>query len=416
MGEPRLFVGVDWGSETHQVHVMQSDGESVGERAVRHEGAAIQDLCGWLAQLAVEPAQVGIAIETPRGPVVEALLERGFSVYSINPKQLDRFRDRFTVAGAKDDRRDALVLASSLRTDRHAFRLLQVDDALVIELREWSRMLEEQQEERQRLMSRIRDQLWRYYPQMSKLGDLDDEWVLAVWEMAPTPARVKHLRRTKIEDLLKSHRIRRIDADEVLRILKEPPLHVARGTTEAASAHIERLVARLRLLNQHRRESEKRLDELCDKLGESTKTDGAEGQKSEQRDVEILRSLPGVGRIVLATLLAEATRPLQERDYHALRSLCGVAPVTQQSGKSRVVMMRYACCKRLRNAVYHWARIAMQRDPVSRAKYKQLRARGQTHGRALRAVADRLLGVACVMLRKQTSFDHQRQSTPAAAA
>ena len=190
MGEPRLFVGVDWGSETHQVHVMQSDGESVGERAVRHEGAAIQDLCGWLAQLAVEPAQVGIAIETPRGPVVEALLERGFSVYSINPKQLDRFRDRFTVAGAKDDRRDALVLASSLRTDRHAFRLLQVDDALVIELREWSRMLEEQQEERQRLMSRIRDQLWRYYPQMLKLGDLDDEWVLAVWEMAPTPARL----------------------------------------------------------------------------------------------------------------------------------------------------------------------------------------------------------------------------------
>jgi hypothetical protein len=42
-----------------------------------------------------------VAIEMTQGPVVEALLERGFCVYGINPKQLDRFRDRFTVAGAK---------------------------------------------------------------------------------------------------------------------------------------------------------------------------------------------------------------------------------------------------------------------------------------------------------------------------
>jgi transposase len=49
------------------------------------------------------------------------------------------------------------------------------------------------------------------------------------------------------------------------------------------------------------------------------------GQSPEQRDVTILRSLPEVGRIVLATLLAEACEPLRARDYHALRSLCGVA-------------------------------------------------------------------------------------------
>ena len=61
------------------------------------------------------------------------------AVFAINPKQLDRFRDRFTVAGAKDDRRDAHVLGDSLRTDRRAFRLLAVDDPTIIELREWSR-------------------------------------------------------------------------------------------------------------------------------------------------------------------------------------------------------------------------------------------------------------------------------------
>ena len=121
--------------------------------------------------------------------------------------------------------------------------------------------------------------------------------------------------------------------------------------------------------------------------------------------MEILSSLPGVGRIVLATLLAEAHDPLRRRDYQALRCLSGVAPVTKRSGKSLIVIRRLAAHNRLQDAVYHWAGVAIQRDPVSKAKYAALRARGHGHARALRGVADRLLGVACAMLENQTTFD-----------
>jgi transposase len=123
------------------------------------------------------------------------------------------------------------------------------------------------------------------------------------------------------------------------------------------------------------------------------------------RDAEILASLPGVGRIVLATLLAEAWEALQRRDYAALRSLTGVAPVTKRSGKSLIVIPRQACQQRLSNAMYHWARVAVQRDRTRRAKYAALRARGYSHGRALRSVADRLLNVACAMLKTGTTFN-----------
>ena len=119
----------------------------------------------------------------------------------------------------------------------------------------------------------------------------------------------------------------------------------------------------------------------------------------------ILRSLPGLGRIVLATLLAEAWQALQRRDYHALRCWSGVAPVTKRSGKSRLVFRRYACHPRLREAIYHWARRAVQLDATTKAKYASLRARGHTHARALRQVADRLLAIACAMLANQTLFD-----------
>ena len=116
--------------------------------------------------------------------------------------------------------------------------------------------------------------------------------------------------------------------------------------------------------------------------------------------------------MVLATLLSEAHDPLQRRDYHALRNLAGAAPITRQSGKSRIVMMRRSRNRRLGNAMYHWAMIAIYRDPRSRTKYDSLRERGHKHARALRSVADRLLAVACAMLRDQTVYDPRRLTGP----
>ena len=144
-----------------------------------------------------------------------------------------------------------------------------------------------------------------------------------------------------------------------------------------------------------------------------TSSDEAEPGQMKQRDVEILASLAGVGRIVLATLLAEGSDPLQRRDYSALRCLAGVAPVSRRSGKSWIVLRRYACNPRLANAMYHWARVATQLDPTSRAKYAALRSRGHNHARALRSVADRLLNVACAMLRDGTTFNPSRQQKTA---
>lgn len=62
----------------------------------------------------------------PHGPVVDALLDCDFAIHAINPKQLDRLRDWFSVADAKDGRRDARIAASGLRTDRHLFRPVAV--------------------------------------------------------------------------------------------------------------------------------------------------------------------------------------------------------------------------------------------------------------------------------------------------
>ena len=159
-----------------------------------HGGAGLAALCDWLVSIAGDAGAVAVAIEVPHGPVVDALLDRGFAVHAINPERLDRLRDRFSVAGAKDDRRDARVAAAGLRTDRHLFRPVQASDPATIELREWSRLAEEPQQERVRLGNRARQQFRRCYPQLLELSDdVVPEWVLALWAMAPTPAKAARL-------------------------------------------------------------------------------------------------------------------------------------------------------------------------------------------------------------------------------
>lgn len=404
-----FYVGVDSGDRSYQVHILRGeDGKVVGEFTVEHDGRAISDFIDRLVKLSEgDPQRCAVSIEMPRGTLVESLLERGFPVFAINPKQLDRFRDRHTVAGAKDDRLDAFVLASSLRTDLNCFRSLRVDEPWVIRLRELSRMDGELEVEFRRMANRLRQQLHRYFPQLLRLSPAADEpWLWKLLQMAPTPHRARRLRAAQLKKLLRMHRIQRFRAEKLLSELKSPSVHLAAGSAEAASEHVGFLLPRLQLIHQQRKDCQRRMEELLEELPQAESLD----QKSGHHDVMVIRSMPGIGTLITATVLAEASQPLAERDYHAVRAHSGVAPVTRRSGKSLVVLMRRGCNRRLQNAFYHWARVSVQRDLRCRTFYAACRARGHSHGRALRSLADRLLRILIAALQEGTLYDPDRSS------
>jgi transposase len=220
---------------------------------------------------------------------------------------------------------------------------------------------------------------------------------------APTPAQGRRLTLSALRALLARHRIRRLAADAVHAALQEAALPVAAGTVEAASEHVGLLLPRVQLVHEQRARCDRRLEQVMKQLAAPTGAD-----PEEHRDVTILRSLPGLGRVVAATMLAEASRPLAARDYQTLRAQAGTAPVTRQSGKSRVVSMRRSCNHRLRAALFHWARNSIQLDEHSRVHYQRLRHR-HGYARALRSVADRLLDVLITMLRTRTLYDPDRR-------
>ncbi len=401
-----LFVGIDWGSEQHRICVVNPKGDIVDQRWIEHSGQSLAELVTWLRSKTSEvPGKIAVAIELPRGPVVETLMEQRFVVFSINPKQLDRFRDRYSPAGAKDDRRDAFVLADALRTDIHCFRAVKLDEPAVIRLRELSRLDDELAQEQNRAVNRLREQFHRFFPQLLQLCESADEsWLWALFELAPLPARAAKLSEAKIARLLQQHRIRRLTAAQVRAVLKTKPLTLAPGAAEAAAEHALLLLPRLRLLHQQRADLGRCINAVLDELATPAE------DKHEHRDAAILLSLPGLGRKIAATMLSEASQAIADRDYHALRCYSGAAPITRQSGKKKIVLMRRGINQRLRNALYHWARVSVVFDPQSKKRYAAMRACGHSHGRALRGMADRWLKTLTSMLTTRTLYDAQRRA------
>ncbi|MGH8263713.1 MAG: IS110 family transposase [Steroidobacteraceae bacterium] len=404
MDQVTWYVGIDWGSESHAVCVLNAAGGQREERRVDHTADAVQACLDWvLSYTEATPSEIAVAIETPRGAVVDTCLARGYLVFAVNPKQLDRFRDRHTVAGAKDDRRDACVLADSLRTDPAAFHQIRTEDPIVVQLRELSRAEDDLDADFRRLANQLRSCVQRVMPELLTLcSGADEPWFWELLHLASTPAMQRRFTRARVDHLLRAHRIRRWRGADVVERLRAPLFPHAPGIVEAMSAQMLLILPRLEVVHTQRLACARQLEHLLQQMRDQPHD--AE-QRGEHRDIAILESLPGVGRKVAVTMLAEAAEPLAHRDYHRLRAHLGTAPVTIASGKRRVVSMRRACNRRLRWAAYHWGRSSVQHDAPSAAYYRQLRARGHGHARALRSVVDRWLRILIAMLRQNALYD-----------
>ena len=398
----RHYIGIDWATEAHWICLLDQDGKLCGKLTVPHSGAGLSDLQEWLASHGVMASLAAVGIETTRGAVVETLVERGYAVFAINPKQLDRFRDRYTAAGAKDDDRDAWCLASALRTDPQAFREVSVDSEELICLRELYRTYEELSVDVQRHASRLSEQLRRYYPEMLALcAAADQPWLWDLIELAPLPETAQKITALQVGAVLERRRIRRWEAEQILAVLRVKALSLAPGSDTAASQHALVLIEQLRTAHALRKKTLKNIGLQLRKLR-------VRKDPEIPSDAEIIDSLPGAGTLTVAAALSEGSQAIAQRSREMLRAHAGVAPVTRQSGKTRGVGMRYACNHRLSNALHHFG-LASLRDPVARRQYDELRRQGHSHARALRGINDRWLTVLIAMLRSGQLYDVDRR-------
>ena len=134
-----LLVGIDWADKEHVYCLMDEAGTTLSTGTIEHTAEGLEHFVNTVRARAQRPGDVLVALETSHGPLVGALLEHGFTVYALNPKAVERNRERFRMSGAKSDLRDAWVLATMLRTDRHLYRAIRPDSELAQELRALTR-------------------------------------------------------------------------------------------------------------------------------------------------------------------------------------------------------------------------------------------------------------------------------------
>ena len=409
-GRISWIAGVDWGKRQHQVCLRErGSGREVWNRRFNTDGRGLNRLLAALRERA-GALLVAIAIERPDGPLVEMALDRGFLVFSINSRQSDRFRDRFSPSGAKDDRRDAAVLASALASDPAAFRQVRRPPALRRRLRAGARRQNRLSRDRVRLGQQVREELLSYWPELEallKTGEATAPWFLALWSRIPTPERARRTRVATLDRLLKQLRLRRWSGAELKQLLSAQPVAVPAEVSEEAVLAIEELVQQIRLLNRQLRAVKERQLELLPQQQQAPAGSAPTRRPADHPPLaEQLLSLPGVGPTVAATLLGEAGELLDQGDANRLRLLAGTAPVTQRSGNSLRVRPRKAVNRHLRNAMFAWARVAVVHDPAMKAYFQKHRANGWAT--ALRKVGDKQLRILAGMVKNKTLYDPQR--------
>jgi len=390
-----IFLGVDWAEAHHDLCVLDEEGRVLGRRRIDTGVTGMADLHRLVGEHAEEPGEVAVGVEVDRGLLVSAVVASGYEVYAINPLSVSRYRDRHHVSGAKSDPGDAKLLADLVRTDRHNHRLVAGDSELGEAVKILARAHQNAIWARQRQVNALRSALREYYPAaLEAFGtDLDSTDALSVLRIAPTPELGRQASMSKLVSALRrGGRQRNLEtrAAQIQRVLRSDQL----GQPAVISGAYGRTTSSaVRLIASYNEE----ISELEEALSEHFE---------QHPDAKIIRSLPGLGIVLGARVLGEfgddRTRyagPKSRRNY------AGTSPITKASGKSRVVLARFARNRRLADALDQWAFCSLTKSPGARRYYDELRARDKTHHQALRQLANRWVGILHGCLEHQTLYD-----------
>jgi transposase len=402
-----VFVGIDWAEAHHDVCLLDEQGKRLGRRRVSEGLEGVRRLHELIAEHAEQPEQVVVGIETDRGLLVQALLSAGYQVYAINPLAVSRYRDRHSTSRAKSDPGDAKVLADLVRTDRHNHRPIAGDSDLAEAIKILARAHKNLVWSRHRLVNQLRNLLREFYPaalEAFAVKELASGDAVAVLELAPTPEQGRTVSLVKIISALrKGGRKRNLEtrAAEIQASLRTPQLAAPPLVAQAYGRTVASIARLLRHMN----------------LELATLEEELAAQLEMHPDAEIYRSLPGLGVVLGARVLGEfGDDPTRFDNPRARKNYAGTAPITITSGKRKVVLARVARNHRLADACYLWAFTALTHSPGARKYYMQLRARQKTKSQALRALANRLVGILHACLSQGCCFQEGLAWPPVQAA
>jgi transposase len=400
-----FFVGIDWASQAHAVCVIDETARIQWQGSVLHSAEGLTELLGRLRRFRHRGA-LRVALERPSGLLVDTLVAAGLEVVPIHPNALKASRPRYSAAGGKTDPGDAFILADLLRTDGHRFRPLHAPSDETRALRALVRGRDDLVAQRVVLANQLRALLDRFWPGAAAIfADVDSPIALAFLTRYPTPHSAARLGEKRLAQFLGQHAYcgRRPVAELLARLRTAPASLVGDAEAEASGDVVRALVAVLGPLVVH-------LQQLAAAIAATL---------AQHPDGPLLQSLPRSGAVNAAQILAElgddrARFPTDEQ----LAAEGGLAPVTHASGKHHAVVFRWACNKRLRQALTTFADNSRHASRWAALVYQRARGRGCRHPHAVRILARAWVRILWRCWQDRTPYDvtrHRAAQTLAAA-
>ncbi|GAA4975485.1 hypothetical protein GCM10023225_15720 [Kineococcus glutinatus] len=282
-----LTAGIDWGSTQHALALVDETGVQVERVTIEHTAAGLRRLIHCLQRAQVS----AVGIERGDGPLVDALLNAGLSVFVIAPNQVRSLRRRYGSAGNKDDSFDAYVLADTLRTDRHRLRPLTPDSPATTALRTTVRARRDLIAARIAMANQLRAHLETVLPgAIGLFRDIDSAISLAFLTRFPTQAKADWLSPCRLENWLRTQSYPNPRRADVLHAQLVAATRGRTGSEADALAHVTAaFVAGLTCLREQVRALEEQI----------------ETQLLAHPDAVVFTSLPKAGVVRAARLLAE---------------------------------------------------------------------------------------------------------------
>jgi len=388
------FVGIDWADQKHcwKLAVAGTQATESGELKQTPE-----ELSNWAAALhhRFSGRPVAVALEQSSGALIYQLSQYPHLwLYPVHPATAAHYRQAFYPSGSKSDPTDTGLLLELIVHHRDRLRPLAPETPETRLLR----MLVEQRrqlvDEKTRWNNRLKAALKIYFPQVLDWVDIDTIIGCDLLERWPTLQQLQRAHPGTLRKFFHEHNCRAeaLMTERIQAIYQATPAVQDTALLEGETASAGSCVAQIRTL-----------------LASIAKLDGQiKSRSSEHPEASLFAEVPGAGAALQPRLIvAFGTQRDRYANAGELQAYSGIAPVTESSGHSRWVHVRWACPTFLRQTFHEFAGCSISRSEWARVFYDTKIAAGKSHHEAVRALAYKWIRVLFRCWKDGRPYDEQ---------
>jgi transposase len=389
----QVYTGIDWSESKHDIVFMNQAGGAIAQLTVPHSPEGFLKLEAARVTLGVSPQECAVGLETAHNLLIDFLWSRHYQhVYVIPPSVTKSNRGRFGSSRGRTDQGDAFLLADIVRTDRSRLQPWHPDTLLTRQIRAKVSLYAHLTRNIVRFSNRLRAVLLRYYPAaLEVFSSLRTQIALEFIQAYPTPQAAEGLTFDAFQAFAAQRGYKR---PKKLRTyftrLHGPHPQATSDTVLVYQEEAVQLAALLLKLIRVRLGTKRDLKRLF----------------QQHPDAPVFDSLPGAGDLLAPSLLAKFGDDRQRFPSPAsVQALAGTCPVTEHSGKRRVIRFRRACDREFRSIAQNWARASLSESLWANAYWQKVRPRCHSNSHAYRCLANRWLAIAWTLWQKREPYD-----------